>query len=193
MACGGLSGCSFWQVMDAMCISRWKDEVRDGLGAVCICEMWNRLSVLLRKDAEGVEFCAEKCCLLLNACCRDCVDALSGVERRIERFSRHDQQAVRWCSWLSRSPHTRKVLSSSLSRISRFFFASLRHQCQTFHGMGTFGLFFLQRVAFFFRQVYEMRCLPAALLCRDDEGAVKDFSLGFQLNIQLRLPCFLSG
>lgn len=192
MACGGLSGCSFWQVMDAMCISRWKDEARDGLSAVCICEMWNRLSVLLRKDAEGVEFCAEKCCLLLNACCRDCVDALSRVERRIERFSRHDQQAVRWCSWLSRSPHTRKVLSSSLSRISRFFLLLSAINVRHFMGWGHSVCSFCKGLLFFW-QVCEMRCLPAALLCRDDEGAVKDFSLGFQLNIQLRLPCFLSG
>lgn len=42
------------------------EEVRDGLSAVWICEMWNRL--WLPKDVEGVEFFPENYGLLLNAC-----------------------------------------------------------------------------------------------------------------------------
>lgn len=76
-----------------------------------------------------------------------------GVGCGIEGYSRHDQQAVRWCSWLSRSPHTRKVLSSSLSRISRFF---LLLAPSDFDGMGAFGLFFCRGL--YFCSKCEVRC-----------------------------------
>lgn len=83
----------------------------------------------------------------------DVVLTCCGVGCGIEGYSRHDQQAVRWCSWLSRSPHTRKVLSSSLSRISRFF---LLLAPSDFDGMGAFGLFFCRGLYFFCK--CEVRC-----------------------------------